>query len=153
PDLPSEDQRRLVKFSQGFPQMAVLLGQSWLKEASIAGASDANLFDRMILGRKPTDAPLLRDVGMLVAAFGLVGVKTPLTDLDVLASFSRNRSVADLRAGLDELVQRGVVQLHGRLASLQPKPLAMALAEQQWRRWEGWWDDILAGAIPEKLRE
>lgn len=152
PDLPSEDQRRLVRFSQGFPQIAALLGQSWLREASIAGVSDTDLFDRIILGRKPSDPTLLREVGMLVGAFGLVGVKTPLTDLDVLASFSRDRSVAELRAGLDELVQRGVVQLHGRLASLQPKPLAMALTQQQWRRWEGRWDEILAGTLPVRLR-
>jgi DNA-binding transcriptional regulator YiaG len=63
PDLPSEDHRRLVKFSQGFPQIAVLLGQSWLKDGSIAGASDAELFNRIILGRKPSDEPLLREVG------------------------------------------------------------------------------------------
>jgi hypothetical protein len=51
PDLPSEDHRRLVKVSQGFPQIAFLLGQSWLKESSIAAATDAELFDRIILGR------------------------------------------------------------------------------------------------------
>jgi DNA-binding transcriptional regulator YiaG len=153
PDLPSEDHRRLVKFSQGFPQIAVLLGQSWLKESSIAAASDAELFDRIIFGRKPSDAPLLREVGMLLGAFGLLGVKAPLTDLDAVAALSRNRSAADLRAGLDELGQRGVVQQHGRLVSLQPKPLAMGLAEQQWRQWnEANWEDILAGSLPATLR-
>ena len=153
PDLPSEDQRRLVKFSQGFPQIAVLLGQSWLKESSIAAASNAELFDRIILGRKPSDEPLLREIGMLLGAFGLLGVKTPLTDLDAITPLSRNRSAADLRAGLDELGQRGVVQQHGRLVSLQPMPLAMELAEQQWRRWdEAGWENILAGSLPVTLR-
>lgn len=152
PDLPSEDHRRLVKFSQGFPQIAVLLGQSWLKESSIAAASDDELFDRIILGRKPSDESLLREVGMLLGAFGLLGVKTPLTDLDAVASLSR-RSAADLRAGLDELGQRGVVQKHGRLVSLQPKPLAMSLAEQQWRRWDATqWEEVLAGSLPNELR-
>lgn len=153
PDLPSEDHRRLVKFSQGFPQIAILLGQSWLKESSIAAASDAELFDRIILGRKPSDEVLLREVGMLLGAFGLLGVKAPLTDLDAVATLSRNRSAADLHAGLDELGQRGVVQQHGRLVSLQPKPLAMGLTEQQWRRWdEARWEDILAGSLPVTLR-
>ena len=153
PDLPSEDHRRLVKFSQGFPQIAALLGQSWLKEASIAGATDAELFDRIILGRKPSDEPLLRDVGMLLGAFGLLGVKSPLTDLEAVSSLTRNRSVADLRAGLDELGQRGVVQQHGRLVSLEPKPLAMALGEQQWRQWDAErWDEVLAGDLPLSLR-
>jgi hypothetical protein len=153
PNLPSEDQRRLVKFSQGFPQIATLLGQSWLKDASIAGASDEDLFDRIILGRNPIEAPLLRDAGMLLSAFGLLGVKAPLNDLDVVAPLSRQRSADDLRAAFDQLKQRGVVQQHGRLLSLQPKPLAMALAEQQWRVWnETRWDDILAGSLPAILR-
>jgi DNA-binding transcriptional regulator YiaG len=153
PDLPSEDHRRLVKFSQGFPQVAMLLGESWLKESSIATASDVELFDRIILGRKPSDETLLREVGMFLGAFGLLGVKAPLTDLDTVASLSRNRSAADFRAALDELGQRGVVQKHGRLVSLQPKPLAMSLAEQQWRIWdEARWEDILAGSLPVTLR-
>jgi hypothetical protein len=152
PDLPSEDHRRLVKFSQGFPQIAMLLGQSWLKESSIAAVSDAELFNRIILGRKGTDEALLREVGMLLGAFGLLGVKAPLKDLEAVASLTR-RNLADLRAGIDELTQRGVVQRHGRLVSLQPKPLAMNLAEQQWRRWtEEQWESILAGAVPVDLR-
>src|SRR5258708_2837981 len=153
PNLPREDQRRLVKFSQGFPQIATLLGQSWLKDASIAGASDDNLFDRIILGRNPTEAPLLRDAGMLLSAFGLLGVNAPLQYLDVVAPLSRQRSADHLRAAFDQLKQRGVVQRHERLATLQPKPLAMALAEQQWRTWnETQWDGILAGGLPEILR-
>jgi DNA-binding transcriptional regulator YiaG len=153
PDLPTEDHRRLVKFSQGFPQIAVLLGQSWSKESSIAAATDAELFDRIILGRKPSDEPLLRDVGMLLGAFGLLGAKRSLTDLETVASLTRNRSADDLRAALDELSQRGVVQKHGRLVSLEPKPLAMALGEQQWRRWdEARWDQVLAGDLPGDLR-
>ena len=46
PDLPGDDHRRLVRFAQGFPQMAILLGQAWLKDASIAAATDDDLFDR-----------------------------------------------------------------------------------------------------------
>jgi DNA-binding transcriptional regulator YiaG len=153
PDLPSEDHRRLVKFSQGFPQIAVLLGQSWLKESSIAAATDAELFDRIILGRKPSDVALLREVGMLLGAFGLLGVKAPLTDLETVASLARHRSADDLRAGLDELGQRGVVQQHGRLVSLEPKPLAMSLGEQQWRRWDSARrEEVLAGDLPIDLR-
>jgi hypothetical protein len=133
--------------------MATLLGQAWLKDSSIATASDDELFDRIILGRKPFDANLLKETGMLVSAFGLLGLRAPLTDLDAVAPLSRDRSMADLRAALDELIQRGVVQQHGRLVNLQPKPLAMALAERQWRRWnEADWDHILAGALPAHLR-
>jgi transcriptional regulator with XRE-family HTH domain len=154
PDLPREDHRRLVKFARGFPQMANLVGQAWLKDSSIATASDDELFDRIILGRKPSDEQLLKDAGMLVGAFRLLGIKDNLKDLDHVAPFSRGRSPQDLRAALDELQQRGVVQQHGRLVSLQPKPLAMALAERQWRHWgQERWDEILAGTLPDRLRE
>ncbi len=153
-DLPSEDHRRLVKFARGFPQMAILLGQAWLTDASIATASDDELFDRILLGRKPSDEALLKDAGMLLGAFRLLGIKDGLKDLDQVAPFSRGRTSHDLRAAIDELQQRGVVQQHGRLVSLQPKPLAMALAERRWRQWDyEQWDEILAGGLPERLRE
>jgi hypothetical protein len=58
------------------------LGQAWLKDPSIATASDDELFDRIILGRKPFDANLLKETGMLCSAFGLLGLRAPLTDLD-----------------------------------------------------------------------
>ncbi len=154
PDLPNEDHRRLVKFGHGFPQMANLLGQAWLKGSSIATATDDELFDRIILGRKPSDETLLKEAGMLLGAFRLLGIKDNLKDLDQVAPLSRGRSPQDLRAALDELQERGVVQQHGRLVSLQPTPLAMALAERQWRQWgQERWDEVLAGTLPKKLRE
>src|SRR5262249_32138770 len=91
PDLPSEDHRRLVRFARGFPQMANLLGQAWLKDSTVAAATDDELFDRIILGRKPSDGGLLKDAGMLVGAFRLIGVKDNLKDLDLVAPFSRGR--------------------------------------------------------------
>jgi len=91
--LPSEDQRRLVRFAQSFRQMANLLGQAWLKDSSIATASDDELFDRIILGRTRFDANLLKETGMLVSAFGLLGLRAPLTDLDAVAPLSRDRTI------------------------------------------------------------
>jgi DNA-binding transcriptional regulator YiaG len=153
PNLPSEDHRRLLAFAQGFPQMATLLGQSWLKAASIASATDDELFDRIILGRKPSDQALLKDAGMLLGAFGLLGAKVPLTDLETVAFLTRGRTADDLHAAFQELAMRGVVQQHGRLISLQPKPLAMALGERQWRNWSASrWDEILAGSVSKTLR-
>lgn len=153
PNLPSEDHRRLVRFAQGFPQIAILVGQAWSRDASIASATDDELFDRIILGRKPSDAPLLTEAGMLLGVFRLLGTKNELKDLKSIAHLSRGRRSKDLSAAFDELQQRGVVQRHGRLISLQPKPLALCLAERQWRQWdEAVWDDVLGGSLPERLR-
>jgi transcriptional regulator with XRE-family HTH domain len=154
PDLPSEDHRRLLKFARGFPQMAALLGQAWLSDMPIAAATDDDLIDRILLGRKPTDAALLKDAGMVLGAFRLLGTTDELDDLAHVARYTRGRSVDDLRAAFADLQTRGVVQQHGRLASLQPKPLALALAERQWKQWgKAKWDNVLAGDLPERLRE
>lgn len=154
PDLPGEDHRRLLKFARGFPQMAALLGQAWLKDMPIAAATNDELIDRILLGRTPFDAPLLKDAGMILGAFRLLGISVDLDDIPHVAPLTRGRSTEDLRAAFDDLQARGVVQRHGRLISLQPKPLAMALAERQWRQWGApKWDEVLAGNLPERLRE
>lgn len=154
PDLPSEDHRRLLKFARGFPQMASLLGQAWLKDMPIAAATNDELIDRILLGRRPFDPALLKDAGMLLGAFRLLGTTGELDDLAHVAKYTRGRSPEDLRAALADLQERGVVQQHGRLASLQPKPLALKLAARQWRQWsQVKWDEVLAGDLPERLRE
>ena len=154
PDLPSEDHRRLLKFARGFPQMASLLGQAWLKDMPIAAATNDELIDRILLGRKPSDPVLLKDAGMLLGAFRLLGTTGDRDDLTHVAKYTRGRSADDLRAAFADLQERGVVQQHGRLASLQPKPLALKLADRQWRQWsQAKWDEVLAGDLPERLRE
>lgn len=154
PDLPGEDHRRLLRFARGFPQMAALLGQAWLKDMPIAPATNDELIDRILLGRTPFDVSLLKDAGMILGAFRLLGVSDDLDDIPHVASLTRGRSAEDLRAAFDDLQARGVIQRHGRLISLQPKPLAMALAERQWRQWgAAKWDEVLAGEkLPVRLR-
>jgi DNA-binding transcriptional regulator YiaG len=153
PNLPSEDHRRLLLFAAGYPQLAWLIGQAWLNDIPIASATDDDLIDRILIGRKSADPALLKDAGMLLSAFGLLGIKPPLdADLAEAAKFSR-RSVDDLRAAFDDLDARGVAQRRGRLISLQPRPVALALAERQWRRWDTkHWDSLLAGNVPHHLR-
>ena len=152
-NLPPEDHRRLLHFAAGYPQLARLIGQAWLSDIPIASATNDDLIDRILIGRKPLDADLMKDAGMLLSAFGLLGFKSPLdADLAEAAKFSR-RSVDDLRATFEELNSRGVAQRRGRLISLQPRPVAFALAERQWRRWDTKrWDNLLAGNVPQHLR-
>jgi len=153
PDLPSEDHRRLLKNSAGNPRMATLLGQSWVKEGSIASATDEQLFDHVILGRRPDEASLSQDTAMLLSVFGLLGDHAPLNELAEVASLGQRLSVDDLRTGLDRLRERGVVQRRGRLFNMQPPPIALSLAERQWRRWSAaTWDQVLVGSLSPQLR-
>ena len=153
PDLPSEDHRRLLKFASAYPQMALLLGQAWLRNASIATVSDDQLIDRILFGGSLVSRQALLDAGMLLGAFGLLGTKSSSSDLNDVAPFTLSKSIDDLRAAFEDLSGRGVAQNRGRLLVLQPRPLALHLAERQWRRWgDTRWDEILAGSLPKYLR-
>jgi Antitoxin component of bacterial toxin-antitoxin system, MqsA len=154
PGSPGDDRRRVIKFSGGLPQLAALIGLSWMKNEPIGFATDQALIDRIILGRRPENAALMQDTAMLVSAFGLVGVKPAVDDdLVTLAGLSPNRSVEELRSALADLEGRRVAQRRGRLLAIKPLPIAVALAEKQWRRWShGQWDEILAGSAPDHLR-
>jgi DNA-binding transcriptional regulator YiaG len=154
PNLPAEDQRRLYRFAAGFPQLARLIGNAWLSDVPIASATDDELIYRILIGRKSRDPALLQDAGMLLGTFGLLGTTPPLDlDLTDAAQLSLGRTADALRAAFDELEARGVAQRRGRLINLQPRPVALALAEQQWRRWgQGKWDNVLAGDMAQHLR-
>jgi DNA-binding transcriptional regulator YiaG len=153
PNLQSDDQRRLVRFSSGYPKMALLLGQAWLKDGSIATVSDDELVERILVGRSLADRQSLLDAGMLLGTFGLLGTKSPSTDIEDIAPLARNKTADELRAALGDLSARGVAENRGRLLALQPRPVALRLAERQWRQWsDKRWDEILAGNLPKHLR-
>ena len=153
PDLPSDDQRRLLKFAYGYPKMAVLIGQAWLRDGSIATVSDDDLVERVLVGRSLFDRQILLEAGMLLGAFGLLGTKSPITDVEDVTHLARNRTAPEIHAALEDLSARGVAQTRGRLLVLQPRPIALRLAERQWRQWADLqWDGILAGKLPKHLR-
>ena len=159
PGLSSEDRRRLVHFSKGFPEIAIRIGQKW-PTVPVAHATADDLADAFVLGRMPRESKqLLRKSAALLATFGLVEVKPPADggpdgELCEIASRGRNLTAADLRAAVRELGDRGVVRRRGRFVVLQPRPIAMKLAERQWREWsQAEWDDMLAGdAASPRLR-
>jgi len=153
PGLQPEDERRLVRFADGFPQLAVLVGQAWLADLPLAAATDDVLIDRIILGRKGGEGAL--KTAQLLGAFGVLGYEPPLHEhLEIVARYSRGLASNDLRAHIEDLRQRGLAQARGRLMTLQPRPIAVALAERQWREWSPkQWDEILAGEVPAYLRE
>lgn len=154
PGLPNDDQRRVVKFAGGLPQLAALIGLSWMKDEPIGFATDQALIDRIVLGKKPENAALIQDAAMLVSAFNLIGIKPPVDqDLETLARLNPNRTPEELRSVLADLERRRVAQRRGRLLAVKPRPIAIALAERQWRRWShSQWDEVLSGSLPDHLR-
>ena len=59
PGLPSEDQRRLVGFSKGYPGIAISISQAWTESKPLAHSTEEHLADSFVLGRRPRDPALL----------------------------------------------------------------------------------------------
>ena len=150
PSVPVAERQRLLRFSSGFPKIAIGIGRTWDAGRSLIHATDDNLVDAFVLGRKPQAPELLLKSAMLLAAFGLVRME-PKAD-DQVASFGRQLSAKDLYAGVTRLVARDVVQRRGRYAILQPLLIAMKLAERQWSEWDQeTWDMALSGDANSEL--
>lgn len=155
PSLPSEDQRRLVGSSQGFPKIAISIGQAWKGSIPIAHATDDDLVDAFVRGRSTLEPELLLKSAKLLAAFGLLRPDDD-SQLNEIAARGRNLTEDDLYAAVEDLVGRRVARRRGGLVVLQPRPIALKLAERQWRQWREWrpssWDEVLAGDINPDLR-
>ena len=154
PGLPSEDFRRLAHFSRGFPKIAHLVAQAWTSARPVAHATEEHLVETFVVGRRSHDRELLLGSAQLLAAFRLVRVDHPDGDqLAEVAARGRNLSAPDLRDGFNQLIDRGVARRRGRCVTLQPRPIALHLAERKWRDWSpDEWEAILGGDASPDLK-
>ena len=154
PGLPSEDFRRLARFSRGFPKIAHLVAQAWATARPVAHATEEHLVEAFILGRRSHERDLLLGSAQLLSVFPLVTVDHPDGDeLAEVAARGRNLSGPDLRNGFNQLIDRGVARRRGKCVTLRPRPIALHLAERQWRNWgRDEWDEILGGDASPELK-
>lgn len=135
PMSPPMDRQRLAHFAEGFPRIAIDVANAWRSSRPIAHAKDDDIVDAFVLGRQTVDPDRTLRAAMLLAAFGVVAVEGGGEQLNHVASFRHDLSVEDLRIAIGRLAERGVVRRKGRLRVLQPRPIAMRLAERQWLEW------------------
>ena len=154
PEIASEDRRRLVQFAKGFPEIAKRIAEAWSINVPIAHFTDDHLVDRYIFGHSPIDEALLLKSSRMLAAFGLLGWEQPVDELlNQVTDADLGASKDELRAGITNLLQRGIVQKRGRFVTLRPRPIAMNLAERQWEEWApAQWDRVLAGDLNPELK-
>ena len=155
PELPSEDFRRLAHFSRGFPKVASLVARAWATSRPIAYSTEEHLAEAFVLGRRADDRKQVLGSARLLAAFRLVRMDHRSDDqLAEVAGRSPNLTAADLREGFMHLLDRGVARRRGGSIILEPRLIALRLAEHQWRR--GWspdeWDAVLAGDTSPDLK-
>ncbi len=153
PGLPAEDLRRVVSFSNGFPQMAVLAAEAWSVDAPLTGVTKDYMIDQVVIGRRPIDRQQVLQTAKLLSTFGMVGYRDELAgEVDTIAPLSSGLDASQLRANLNDLLRRRVVQPRGRYATVQPRPIAHSLAERQWQEWtKDQWEEVLA-RLPATLR-
>ena len=155
PGLPFEDQRRLARFSEGFPAVARRIAQVWTT-LPVAQATDDDLVDAFVLGRNPSERALLLKSACLLATFGLVRVESEgdkAAQHAEIAELGRSLTTDDFYALVQELTARGVAQRRGGVALLRPRPIAINLAKRQWNEWSPTrWDEVLAGDISPDLK-
>ncbi len=154
PGIPNEDKRRLCQFAAGFPAVAVRIAAIWGTGVSVAHSTDEGLVNSFVSGRSPLGRDLLLKSAQLVSAFGLMGWQHPIADqTKEVTEFDGVLTDPEFRRGVSDLLNRGIVRQRGRCVTLQPKPVAMNLAERQWKEWNAdQWDDVLTGSTNRELK-
>ena len=136
PAVSSRDRRRLAEFSRGFPEIAIRVARAWAEPRPIAHATDDDLVDAFVLGRGLKEPDRLLQAAALLASFGVVHIEDrDGSELNEIATRGGGMTAQDLHAAIVKLIDRGVAQRRGRAVVLQPRPIAMKLAERQWRTW------------------
>ena len=153
--LARDDKRRLAQLSSGFPGICLPITRAWATQSPISHATDDHFVDAFVLGRDPVNSESLLKTAALVSAAGVVEFdpvpgrvissdSSGWPQLDDLAELANNLTKEDLYACVQDLLDRGVLRRRGRLATLEPRPIAMRLAERQWGDWpKDKWDQVL----------
>ena len=147
------DASRLARFAQGFPQIAVLVAKAWPFDThDISSLTDAVLVEKMLFGRKDPDSELLR-VARALSLCEIVGVdEEAIKELEFVAQIA-GVSFDVAYDHVQTLKERGIAQQRGRFVQIQPRPLALSLAADAWKRMlPTKIDGLVSNAIPTRLQ-
>lgn len=154
------DRQRLAVVSAGFPEVARRIGDDAGATQFVDPRPD-RLIDSFVVGRTQRDADVVLRSATLLSVFRLVQVdqmgtgwrdpsqvRTTEDFLAPVAAVGRHLTGEDLYAATQRLAQRGVFKRRGGLGAIQPRPIAVRLAERQWKEWDpGKWDRVLSGSL------
>ena len=154
------DRQRLARMADGFPEVAIRIGAD-AGTTQFFDPRPERLVNSFVLGRDTPEGDLLLRCAMLLAAFRVLRVEpaipawpnsshTQRTEdyLAPVAALGRGLTQEDLHAAAQRLEARGILKRRGGLGSIQPRPIAIRLAERQWREWDrGKWDRVFSGEL------
>jgi hypothetical protein len=135
PQLSDSDVSRVIDFAQGFPQVAVLIGRARLQNAPDLGSlTDSDLVDKMLGGRRGA-GDQAREVVRACAMFDVLGIEGAFkAQMQFAAEHLCRIDHREFYAIVQDFVERGLIQKRGDFVQVQPKPLAIRLASEKWKR-------------------
>lgn len=129
------DLDRIVTYAQGFPQMAVLLADARLdREPEMGRLTDDDLAHKMLWGSRN---PIEKDEKILrgCALFDRFGLDNEVSEeYEFIARRIVEVDINEFYDCVKRFEERGIIDRRGRFAKLVPKPLAIRLAAEWWRR-------------------
>jgi hypothetical protein len=133
--LAEADLDRIVEFAQGFPQMAILLADARLQALPNMGSlNDKELVARLLWGHGQPNEEELRVVEAC-ALFEVLGVGgTVIEQLKFVASEFCRVGFQTFYSCLVRFQEGGIIERRGDFVRVRPKPLAVRLAADWWRK-------------------
>ncbi|MDB5822082.1 MAG: hypothetical protein JWR21_786 [Herminiimonas sp.] len=147
------DLDRVAAYAQGFPQMAVLIAEARLiGDSNLGLLSDDDIAAKLLWGPNRTvnadDEKILRGC----ALFDKFGIDDEASaDLQFIAAQVVDVSHDAIYECVIRFSERGIIDRRGRYCQLVPKPLAIRLAAQWWKRTRMEKQLLLIDAVPEAM--
>ncbi|MDO8871723.1 MAG: hypothetical protein Q7V05_03205 [Methanoregula sp.] len=133
PSFNTEEISRVVEFSQGFPRIAMLIGDANLRgKSSIARLDDPTLVRKLTRLADENEATRVISSCSLFSHFGITGDKSD--QWKFIAKSICKIDEDDFYRIIKKYTAKGILDQRGRFIRVVPKPLAIRLATD-------WWDN------------
>lgn len=150
-----QDLDRVAAFAQGFPQMAVLIAEARLNESTDVGSlTDDSIAAKLLWGAD--QSPCAEDEKILrsCALFDRFGVdKEVSAEYEYISANIVNIDPDSFYDCVQRFSERGIIDRRGRYGQVVPKPLAIRLAGQWWKRTRPQIQTCLIETLPESMVE
>lgn len=146
--------KKIVRFAQGFPRLAVMLAEARIAEDGALGNLTDDLIAKKLLWGNEQPNAISEKILQGCALFDHFGLEAEVRDqLQFISKIAIGVEEETAYECIQQFVERGLIDRRGRLAQLVPKPLAIRLAAQWWHRTQKERQLKLIAELPEVLEE
>lgn len=151
--MPAEDSRLVVEFSEGFPQMAVLLAEARLSgTAEFQQLITPDVLQKLVWGREANTDPNAEQCLEVCSLFKFLGVDGDVRPHLEYAADLAGVTPEKFEEVVNRFTHRKRIQRAGRFVQVTPRPLALSLATNWWRvAPRATWEKLFDGTVPDTL--